>query len=251
MNVRDLIQFKRLVGRIPEEELVGMLERDILPHLDEFNATLANSKIKETILCKIFPPEVEEKGIELRDFLGSWGNLSIESIAKICLIIRHFNPRNIMEIGSFHGVTALQMAINSSFDSTVYTLDLPPGYSGHRMSEIDTYVFTKLYDSSQPRRYIGSPWEHKIVQLLGDSTTFDFSPYYGRMDLVLIDGAHDYETKKSDTEQAIKMLTPNGIIIWDNYGDIGCPDVTKYLNELDLPIHHLKNTSLAVYWRQG
>ena len=38
-----------------------------------------------------------------------------------------------------------------------------------------------------------------MTQLLEDSTTFDPTPYAGRFDLVVVDGAHDLEHGLVDT----------------------------------------------------
>jgi predicted O-methyltransferase YrrM len=92
--------------------------------------------------------------------------------------------------------------------------------------------------------------EHKITQLYGDSRTFDFAPYLEDIDLVYVDGAHDYEAVKRDTENAIAMLRPGGYALWDefcNYGDYN--DVTRTIVDT-IPsgqFVHVANTQLAVY----
>lgn len=249
MNVKEIPHFQKLKNIIPEQELTGMIWRDIIPHIEEFEKwrDAAFSKIPQVLLCQVFDEAVEENQIVLHKFLGQWGNLSVESVSKICLIAKHINPKGVFEIGSFNGMTSLQIALNTPDDCTSYTLDLPPDVDISGMSEIDTYMFRKHYKPNAPKRYEGTPVENKIVQLYSDSRDFDFSEYYGKIDLVLIDGGHDYETKKSDTENALKLIGDHGVILWDNYDDIGCPYVTKYLGELDLPIRHLKGTNLVIY----
>ena len=54
-------------------------------------------------------------------------------------------------------------------------------------------------------------------------------------DLVLVDGNHQYDNVKSDSENAFRMLSDRGIIIWHDYtvrSGHQHPDVIKYLNEL-------------------
>jgi predicted O-methyltransferase YrrM len=248
-KIKQTLHYKKLKNIIPEKELIEMIEEDIMPYLDMLEVWKEKAYIPEVFLCDIFPKELELHTISLSNFLGKWGNLSVEAVSKICLIVKHFKPKHIFEIGTFNGRTASQLALNSDPNCKIYTLDLPADYKGHGMSRIDTYMFQKLYDG-QVRHYHGRYWQNRIEQLIGDSRTFDFSPYYGKIDLMLIDGAHDYDTKKSDTENALKMLSPNGILIWDNYDDIGCPFVTQYLsqlNESDFKLYHLKNTNLVVY----
>jgi len=43
--------------------------------------------------------------------------------------------------------------------------------------------------------------------LFGDSASFDYSPYHGRVDLFFIDGAHSYEYVRSDTLNANEVLS--------------------------------------------
>src|SRR5437762_8515397 len=49
----------------------------------------------------------------------SWGNVSVESVCKIGLIIRWLRPRRILEIGTYNGMTTLQMALNAPPECTV------------------------------------------------------------------------------------------------------------------------------------
>lgn len=251
MQVEETPHYQKLKRLIPDHQLRGMIERDILAHADQFAEWKkeASKKIPQALLFQIFSEEAEHNAITLQNFLGQWGNLSVEAVSKICLIVRHIEPSAIFEIGSFNGMTSFQMALNSPNNCKVHTLDLPPDAEISGMSEIDTYMFRTLYDPESKRRYEDSLVESKVVQHYGDSRIFDFSPYYGSVDLVLIDGAHDYETKKTDTENALKMIGNKGVIIWDNYDDIGCPDVTRYLGELNLPLYHLKNTNLVIHRR--
>ena len=70
-----------------------------------------------------------------------------------------------------------------------------------------------------------------IRQLFGDSATFDYSAAIdGPLDLVYIDAAHDYLHKKIDTENALRMLSDRGVIVWHNYADVLNPEVTEYLS---------------------
>ena len=94
----------------------------------------------------------------------------------------------------------------------------------------------------------------RITQLYGDSASFDFSPWYGQMDFVFVDGAHAYNYVVNDTNIALKLLNPRGgIIIWHDYGV--WKGVTRALNELrenmpSLPLVHIKDTSLIVSIQQ-
>lgn len=249
-------QLNTLKGLVPDE----VVEREISSRIDEFNMWRAEAKRKiETIkLIDIFPPELETGTIQLENFLGHWGNVSIEEVCKIALIAKHFKPAKAFEIGTYNGLTTLQLALNTPEDTQIFTLDLPPDKrdnTKHHLSELDRYVaveFLKRFNTAVGSYFKGKSVEHKITQIYNDSATFDFSPYYSKMDLIFIDAGHDYDNKKSDSENALKMVAPNGLILWDNYDDILNPDVTKYLAELAevLPLFHLRGTPLVVYWNK-
>ena len=59
---------------------------------------------------------------------------------------------------------------------------------------------------------------NRIVQLYGDTATFDFSPYYNAIDLVFVDGAHSYEYVVNDSIIAERLLSnKRGVILWHDY----------------------------------
>ena len=85
-----------------------------------------------------------------------------------------------------------------------------------------------------------------------DSAAFDYSPYEASIDLVYIDGSHSYSYVKNDTEAALRMLGPRGVIVWDDYP--GYRGVYAYLQEfahrMDATLLHLNGTRLVIYSRQ-
>lgn len=243
-------QLKTLKGLVPDE----VVEQEIGSRATEFETDLerARKTIATVNLNKVFPDELEQGTIQLENFLGHWGNVSIEELCKICLIVRYLKPKKILEIGTYNGMTTLQMALNAPPECTTFTLDLPLDVSaGLQLSQIDTYVskhFREKFGTG-----IGSYFQGRndvnIVQLLGDSSTFDYSVVGGQVDLIFIDAAHDYKNKAIDSENAFRLLAPGGVILWHNYNDVSSPDVTTYLADISVSkeIFHLRNTMLAVY----
>jgi len=114
-------------------------------------------------------------------------------------------------------------------EAQVFTLDLPPtGKAELPLAANEQHYIKK---DASGLRYQGTDYEGKIVQLYGDSAKFDFSPYFGTMDLVFVDASHSYEYVLSDSRVARKLLGPaGGVIFWHDYGTwIG---VTRALEEL-------------------
>ena len=174
----------------------------------------------------------------------------LDELAYLALISAATKPRNIFEIGTFRGRTALNFAANSPEDCVVWTLDLPPEEKAHVPDETNPADGGIIKVSSPVTDYEGKDAEHKIRQLYGNSLEYDFSPYFGEMDIVFVDGAHHYRAVRSDTANALRMAKRNGFVIWHdfaNYGDYN--DVTRAVLDT-LPgekIVQIADTQLAVY----
>ena len=119
--------------------------------------------------------------------------------------------RTAFEIGTFNGGTTRVLAEALPEDGQVWTLDLPP-------ADFDATQAPEAFKGADVGRvYASSPAVSKITQLLGNSASFDFSPYYGKCDLVLVDGGHEYEHGVDDTRTAYRLVAPGGVILWDDF----------------------------------
>ena len=165
-------------------------------------------------------------------------------------ISKHLQPATFFEIGTFMGDTTLAVARNNP-QAQIYTLDLPDSDSRKdaKLEMTDEYLFKRWERGSAFR---DTPEAARIQTLQGDSATFDFTPYLGKMDMVFIDASHSYSYVKSDTEAALRMLSPTGTILWHDYPTY--PGIYAYLNELghrqNLNIVHPLHTGLAIYSRR-
>lgn len=168
----------------------------------------------------------------------------------LCGLCKLLGCRTVFEIGTFRGDTAWLLAHNDPA-LQVFTLDLPDlTVAGHTTFDLTDPEYFARWDRGA--RFRGTPEGERITQLLGDSATFDYSPFGGMVDLVFIDASHNYSYVKSDTEAALGMLSACGAIVWDDYTHY--PGIYAYLNELagtlDGPIVHLLGTRFAVYSRR-
>jgi len=234
-----------------------VVEEQVGSQADEFerNLELANLRIPTVNLNKVFPVELEKGSIALENFLGHWGNASIEDLCKICLMVKFLKPKKILEIGTYNGMTTLQMALNAPSECITYTLDLPEETQASlQHTTFDDYVakhFRKKFGTTTGS-YFKKRVDLNIKQLWGDSAIFDYSVVGDKIDIIFIDAAHDYKNKSIDTENALRLLATNGLIIWHNYNDVLNPEVTKYLLDISgrFPIYHLRNTMTAIYWNR-
>ncbi|UCC78233.1 MAG: class I SAM-dependent methyltransferase [Candidatus Zixiibacteriota bacterium] len=205
-------------------------------------------------LCKsIFElfPGISGKRIILEHLTGEGIETPLDELAYLALITAVKKPENIFEIGTFRGRTALNFALNSPENCTVYTMDLPPNNKNDVLEEAGKNDKLIIKKSEPDIEYKGKGVEYKIKQIYGDSTKFDFSPYYGKMDIVFIDGAHHYNAVIIDTKNAIKMIKQDGVIIWHDfaiYGDYN--DVTRAVLDC-IPsnrIIQIDSTTIAIYF---
>jgi predicted O-methyltransferase YrrM len=159
----------------------------------------------------------------------------------------------IVEIGTFDGRTTINLAMNAPRGSAVFTLDLPPDQPTQFQLAPGERMFVEKALPGERFRKRRRPWSDKttnIVQLLGDSATFDWSQHFGRAGLVFVDGSHAKDYARKDSETAFRLVTKGGIVIWHDYGV--WEGVTQALEELDaeqkLGLRHVRGTSLVV-WR--
>jgi hypothetical protein len=69
---------------------------------------------------------------------------------------------------------------------------------------------------------------------------------------VFVDGSHAYSYVVSDSERALRLVSPGGLVLWHDYaGPRHSPGVYRALNELAerLPLVRITGTALAVYRR--
>lgn len=231
-----------------------LIIKEIGSRADEFESylELAKRNIPSVNLNKIFPAELENGSIILENFLGHWGNVSIEELCKISLIVKFIKPQSILEIGTYNGMTTLQMSLNAGKLAKVYTLDLPKNLAPSlKLSEIDEKVSKHFKNNfnTDTGSYFNKREDVNIIQLWGDSATFDYEKLNTKFDLIFIDAAHDYANKKNDSENAFKYINKGGVILWHNYNDVTNLETTKYLAEISskYQLFHLRNTFLAVY----
>lgn len=243
-------QYKTLRSLVSDQLII----EEIGNRSDEFEKIYikAQKRIKTVKLSDIFPQKLEKGSIVLENFLGHWGNISVEEVCKIALITKFLKPKKVFEFGTYNGMTTLQLALNAPRNCKVYTLDLPDNISPKiPLGKIDTLVAKHFKDKFDTKTgsYFKNRKDIKVIQILQDSATFDPSLFKNSIDLIFIDAAHDYKNKKKDSDNAFFMLKKVGVIVWHNYADVGNPDITKYLYQLSAhkKIYHLKNTMFAIY----
>jgi predicted O-methyltransferase YrrM len=193
---------------------------------------------------------VPDVPIRVREPLAADGNVTLLELTVLASLVAARRPTRVFEIGTFDGRTALNFAANAP-SAVVHTLDLPSTAAPVLPVHTDDRQFIQRSQrGTRGRRLQGAPEQDRIVQLEGDSASFDFSPYAGEMDFVFVDGSHSYEYVRSDSLNALDLAAPGAMIVWHDYGE--WEGVTRALNELHAGdprfarLRHVRATTLAL-----
>ena len=192
----------------------------------------------------------EEPAIRLREVDVSDGNVTAMELIVINQLIAKHAPKRLFEIGTFDGRATLNMAVNTGPDAKVFTLDLPKSdltTAALRIEEGEKLYVNKELSGS---RFLGKKDASKIVQLYGDSGTFDFTPYENSIDFVFVDASHSYDYVMNDSRVALRLLRDGrGVIVWHDFD--AWRGVTLALNGLRKAggefknLMHIAGTTLA------
>jgi predicted O-methyltransferase YrrM len=168
-------------------------------------------------------------------------------------VVRAIQPKLIFETGTYLGVSALALALNAPADCRVVTLDLPddaPAEAVPGLNAIDQ-LHVRTSRNRVGEAFLRSPFCDRIVQLREDSMTFRAEKHLQSVDLVYIDGGHSTPVITKDTENAFRVLGPQGTIVWDDYFHL-YPDVVTFLDGLAdrYPLHGIKGTNFVIYSRR-
>ena len=171
-------------------------------------------------------PEFTVKFIDWDKDIGAG---SFYDLTVIAAITSALSPRIILEIGTGRGRSTIQFAANTISEAQIFTID------------ISTHPNIGCIFRNQP-------YGNKIQQLQGDSKTYNLRQHFPQADLILIDGAHDYESVICDSKTAFELIKTGGLILWDDF----CPSwsgVVKALNQFTTThkIYRIAGTKIAYH----
>jgi len=169
--------------------------------------------------------------LRIHAFESADGNVTLEELVVLIAAVAQRKPERLFEFGTFDGRSTLNLAANAGPEAEVWTLDLPQTHLADARFAIDSREAKYVQKSVSGSRFANTPEARKITQLLGDSATFDYGPYVGKMDFVFVDASHAYEYVMNDSRKALSLIgRRNGIIFWHDYS--AWDGVTRALNEL-------------------
>ncbi|NUM50552.1 MAG: class I SAM-dependent methyltransferase [Flavobacteriales bacterium] len=186
---------------------------------------------------------IPEFTLQLEPISFSDGGSTPLDLALLKSLAQSFPACQYFEIGTWRGESA---AIVSSVAENVYTLNL----SDEEMKEMG------LQENYIMQHRMFSNGIENITHLQGNSLTYHFAGLNKKFDLIFIDGDHHYESVKSDTQNAFKLLrNENSIIVWHDYGHSPTDvrwDVLKGILDGTPPdklknVYRVSNTLCAIY----
>jgi predicted O-methyltransferase YrrM len=199
-------------------------------------------------IVSVFPGiEEVDVGIE-RTFDRPPDGSSIDpyEIVCICAIERHTKASKVLEIGTYLGNTALNLAANLAEGGRVVTVDLPRDWDGRFSIAVpDRFVNVEAREAVGVQ-YEGRPEKKAIEQVFADSATLDWEELGGPFDLIFIDGCHFIDYVRRDTENALVHLAAGGTLILHEDGM--SRHVSRVVDEVAKrrPVHALSGTRLAL-----
>jgi predicted O-methyltransferase YrrM len=191
-------------------------------------------------------PDLRGRNVPMGDMKYTRWNMDPTEQFFLAALAGQRQPRTIFEIGTFDGSTTLLLA-RAAPEAQIYTLDLPPDSPVVNETGATNHL-AKV--GSWGVRFRDQPEAGRITQLFGDSRHYDFSPYYGKVDLVIVDGGHTAECVTPDSENALRMLSAGGVVIWDDYEELW-PSVYQSVDAVarghGLTLVRLNKTGVAAY----
>jgi predicted O-methyltransferase YrrM len=247
--VRRMLNYRSRLGKLGQsyraqlKAMKGTFDSVIpLVRLDEFHEVFAQTGLG-------FNPESEVSFIGC----GVTGGTSYAESWVLSVLAKQ--ATFLFEFGTCSGKTTYLWAKNSPAEARIITLTLGKDqHADYLAAGEDNFLATRtaLAESALDSFiYSGTPVEHKITQLFGDSKRFDETPYLKQCDLIFIDGSHAYSYVKNDTEKALRMLKEGGLLLWHDYryNNVATRGVRRYLDELSetLPLVRLDETCIVAY----
>ena len=143
-------------------------------------------------------------------------------------MVRDIKPKRILEIGSKHGRTSINLAKFSPEDIKIVSLDI------------------KVLEKPE---ICDLPIYKKIEFIQGDTMEFDFKAQNKeQFDFIFVDANHLEKFVINDTKIAYHLIKKGGTIVWHDYGkdrQYNKLRVTQALNKMNIKPNVIFKTSLA------
>jgi predicted O-methyltransferase YrrM len=200
-------------------------------------------RFRHVSVADLLPAEGPPLKIELALFPRTHASISVLEFTCLILLMKRAQARNVFEFGTYQGVSITQLALNLAPGSRIFTLDLPDEPAATRFTIADPEDAVIAAEKGKGA-LVPAELRPRIQFLQQDSAQFDETPYAGQMDFVFVDGAHNYDYVRNDSEKGWRMLRRGGVMAWHDCRPQD-PDVVRYLLESSYQPARISGTTLA------
>jgi len=201
------------------------------------------SRLAQVTVNDLLPPEGPPLRVNLALFPKTHASVSVLEFTCLALLLAKARAKNVFEFGTYKGVSVTQLALNLPEASRILTLDLPDEHHSTQF-KISDPEDAEIAAESGKGSLVPVDLRDRIDFLRQDSATFDESPWASRMDFVFVDGAHNSEYVRNDSEKGWRMLRSGGVIAWHDCRPQD-PAVVRYLLTCGFQPQHISGTTLA------
>lgn len=160
-------------------------------------------------------------------------------------ISKYLQPKTFLEFGTGRATTSILMALQPSI-KTIHTYDIVP----HTQEQKTWYNFQEVYMPISKFVYnvLGTKLERNKIHFHCGNTSImeadEFPQVPGGYDLIYIDGSHDFMPVVKDFKNALKLVSPTGWIIFDDYKH-SLPGVRQAVDNFVKPFYKTEIVSLC------
>lgn len=153
-----------------------------------------------------------EAGVQLgRGAFAGWGDGEPGFARAVWCVVRHLQPRTIVETGVARGITtrvALE-ALEANGEGHLWSIDLPPA----RAPQLHDQIGIAVSDSLRHRwTYVRGSSRHRLPGLLADGQ---------QIDLFIHDSKHTKRNLLFELDRAWAAMRPGGVVLADDI-DLNC-----------------------------
>lgn len=236
-----LSKFFKAIGRIVRHPyLLNLVLQDEVENRDEVIRKYGMSQGLPVVEIDDLVPDFD---VDVNPYAFLSGATTSIDLALLRAVAKRYGVQDYFEIGTWRGESVANVA---KVVPHCVTFNLP---------KEDLKKMTENGRYADLHGFFSQPLE-RVKHLYGDSQTFDFNPYYGKFDMVFVDGDHHYGSVLKDTDTAFRLLKDgHGVIVWHDYG-LDSETVRWEVMEAILDgapaemrnrIYHISNTLCAAY----
>ena len=200
-------------------------------------------RFPSTNINDLLPVAGDPREIKVAIFPKTYASISLLESVALILLLKRAEAKRIFEFGTFKGFSITQLALNLPPESEIYTLDLPEEPTGTRFAIADPEDAVIAIEKGKGT-LVPAALRPCVKFLQQDSAAFDETRFAGRMDFVFVDGAHNYDYVKNDSEKGWRMLRRGGIIAWHDCRPSD-PGVVRYLLQSSFKPTRISSTTVA------